>query len=277
MRARSLVPLLLLAVPAVALAHDLFLKLESFFVQPNRPARIMVFNGTFTTSENAIVRGRVFDLSVAGPAGRAPLDSSAFVVTGTRSRITAPVGGPGTYVVGLSTKPNEIDLTGAEFKGYLEEEGLDDVVESRRREGTLDQKVRERYAKHVKTIFRAGAAGGEAWSIVFGYPAEIVPLADPYRLRRGDTLRVRLLLGGAPAPEGTVLLAGGRNPAGGRLAVQKVRAGADGTAAIVLGSAGAWYVKFIHMTKASETGLDYVSQWATLTFGLRAPLPSRSP
>ena len=269
MRLRYLVPLALLAVPAVAAAHDLFLKLADYFVAPNRPARITVLNGTFTTSENAIVRSRVADLTVAGPGGRVTLDSSALVVTGTRSRITAPVAAPGTYVAGLSTRPNEIDLTGAEFKTYLEEEGLDAVVAARREGGMLERPVRERYAKHVKAMFRAGSAGGSAWSTPLGYPVELVPLADPYTLHRGDTLRVRLLVSGRPAPEGTVLLAGGRTTPGGRIPVQKVPSAADGTAAVVLTSAGTWYAKFISMTAVTTPGANYVSEWATLTFGLR--------
>jgi hypothetical protein len=36
----------------------------------------------------------------------------------------------------------------------------------------------------------------------------------------------------------------------------------------VLRSAGTWYVKFISMTRSSEKGVDYVSQWATLTFAV---------
>lgn len=272
---RRLIPVLLLALPAVAAAHDLFLKPESFFVPAASRVRIMVLNGTFTTSENAIVRSRVRDLSLAGPAGRVTLDTSALTVLATRSRITARTAGAGTYVAGLSTAPSEIDLTGKEFAAYLEEEGLEDVIEARRKDGSLDQPVRERYAKHVKAVLRAGSAGGEAWGRALGYPAEIVPLADPYSLRRGDTLRVRLLVAGAPAPAGTVLLAGGRNSAGGRIPVQKVRAGPDGTAALVLSSPGAWYVKFIHMTRSSDAPVTHVSEWATLTFALRSPAPRR--
>lgn len=31
---------------------------------------------------------------------------------------------------------------------------------------------------------------------------------------------------------------------------------------------GKWYVKFIHMDRATEPGLDYESKWATLTFAI---------
>jgi hypothetical protein len=32
---------------------------------------------------------------------------------------------------------------------------------------------------------------------------------------------------------------------------------------------GRWYVKFIHMVRVTEPGLDYESKWATLTFETR--------
>jgi hypothetical protein len=34
-------------------------------------------------------------------------------------------------------------------------------------------------------------------------------------------------------------------------------------------AAGRWYVKFVHMVRATEPGLDYESKWATLTFEMR--------
>ena len=43
----------------------------------------------------------------------------------------------------------------------------------------------------------------------------------------------------------------------------------DGVAAITLTHDGHWFVKFVHMRENSEkTGVDYVSRWATLTFGI---------
>jgi hypothetical protein len=40
-------------------------------------------------------------------------------------------------------------------------------------------------------------------------------------------------------------------------------------AQVTLDAAGKWYVKFIHMVRATEPGLDYESKWATLTFEVR--------
>jgi uncharacterized GH25 family protein len=95
--------------------------------------------------------------------------------------------------------------------------------------------------------------------MVLGYAAEIVPLENPYTLGRGAPLRVRCLVDGRPVANQTVLW-------GGALAQRSTRTDADGVAQVTLDAAGRWYVKFIHMVRATQPGLDYESKWATLTF-----------
>jgi len=38
---------------------------------------------------------------------------------------------------------------------------------------------------------------------------------------------------------------------------------------------GTWYLKFIRITRTGQPGIDYVSQWATLTFAV-APSPGKA-
>lgn len=275
-RTRSLLVLVLLGTLAGTLAaHDLFLKLADYLVRPNAEVRVVALNGTFTTSENSIARPRVADIAVVGPAGRQHLDTTALSAAGPRTVIRFRTGAPGTYVAGLSIRPSEITLTGPQFNGYLEEEGISGVLEARRSAGELAKPAKERYAKHVKVIFQAGPTRSNDWSSMLGYPVEIVPLQNPYALRRGDTLRVQLLVNGAKAA-GQEAIAGGRTTAGARHREQHLRSGDDGVIPIALSSTGTWYVKFINMTRATEPGLDYLSQWATLTFAV-PPAPGKIP
>ncbi len=268
MRLRTTLLTVLLGVLAGTLAaHDLFLKLADYRVAPNAPVRVVALNGTFTTSENSIARARVADLSVVSPAGREHLDTGAMRAEGPRTVIRFKTGAAGTYVAGLSLRPSEIALTGAQFSAYLKEEGLNGVLLARQAASEQDKPAKERYAKHVKVIFQAGATHTDGWNSVLGYPVEIVPLQNPYALRRGDTLKVQLLANGVRA-SGLEAIAGGRNAAGARLREQHLKSGDDGTVAVALTSTGTWYVKFIHMTRATESGLDYLSQWATLTFAV---------
>src|ERR1043165_5216209 len=199
MSLRRLLPLVLLAGPTTALpAHDLFLTLSSFLVRPESSVRITALNGTFTKSENSIARARIADLSLAGPGGRKALDTALVAADGPRTAIRIEVGPAGTYVAGLSLHPSAITLDGTQFNAYLKEEGLEAVLEDRRAKNELGKPATERYAKHVKVVFQAGSSLSDDWSVVLGYPAEIVPLANPYALHPGDTLRLELRSAGAP-------------------------------------------------------------------------------
>ena len=265
---RLLVPALLLGASGVLAAHDLFLKLTDYFVRPDAAVTVTALNGTFTTSENAIARARVADLSLAGPAGRQQVDTARLGAAGNRTVIRTRTGPAGTYVLGLSLRPSEITLKGEQFNDYLKEEGLQKTLQTRREAGELTRPATERYAKHVKVMFQAGTPPSASYRVVFGYPVEIVPLSNPYELKLGDTLALRLLKDGAPAA-GIAALAGGRSAAGTTIRSIPLQADQEGVVRVPLRARGTWYVKFIAMTRVSEPKLDYISRWATLTFAVR--------
>jgi len=276
MKRRLLAAGFLVGLTTTLAAHDLFLKLADFRVAPNSNVTVTALNGTFTSSENAIARARVADLSLVGPGGWEHLDTTRLTAAASRTRIRIRTGAAGTYLAGLSIKPSQITLKGAQFNGYLAEEGLGHVLEARKHAGEANQTATERYAKHVKTIFQAGAAGGDAWSTVLGYPVEIVPTRDPNTLSSEDTLTVRLLVNGAAAPVDQEVLAGGQRRNGRPIAQRHLRVNGSGTVSVVITAPGTWFVKFIHMARVNEAGVDYVSQWATLTFavsGARGKVP----
>lgn len=50
----------------------MFLKLDSYFLEPDKPALIRLYNGTFDKSDNVIDRNRMADVSLVG-GGFAPL------------------------------------------------------------------------------------------------------------------------------------------------------------------------------------------------------------
>ena len=263
---------LLLSWATLAAAHDLFLKPDAFFVAPQGTVHLTALNGTFSTSEGTVTADRLLDLAVVSPAGRARGDTGRWRAEGKASRWTAGVGTAGTYVFGASLQPRLITLDGAKFNAYLADDGLPDILAARTTAGELARGATERYAKHVKALIQVGDARTASFGAVLGYPAELVPLDNPYDAGRGArTLRIRALVDGAPVAN-QVVLAGGRTSDGGRMKEQSVRTDARGVAAIRLATAGAWYVKFIRMARvpaASHDSVDYESKWATLTFAVR--------
>jgi uncharacterized GH25 family protein len=132
----------------------------------------------------------------------------------------------------------------------------------------LDKPARERYSKHVKSLIQVGADRTGGFNTVFGYPAELVALDNPYALGVGASLRLRALTNSEPIANQEVLY-GGLAPGGATIAERSARTDVDGNVTIPLSARGTWYVKFVRMFRTRADTVDYVSNWATLTFQLR--------
>jgi hypothetical protein len=264
MKGRALVSvLLLLAVAGTLSAHDLFLKLDSYFVPPGAGLVVRVLNGTFSESESAVAKDRIRDIAVVTPTGVTRLDTTAWTARGDTSILTVNTRESGTYVIGASLHPRELTLEAEDFNAYLAHDGLPDVLAARRKANELDQPARERYSKHVKALVQVGDRRTDGYRTALGYPAELIPLDNPYALSPGDVFRVRAVVEGKPVANQLVIM-------GGRRAKASTRTDNAGVARVRIGSRGAWYVKFIHMQPAdSDSAIDYESKWATLTFGVR--------
>ena len=260
---------LIVVTYSLAAAHDMFVKPSSYFVAENGEALIRVLNGTFSKSENSIARPRLQDISIVSPTGRFRMDTSSWSDTGDTSTFRFKAAGAGTYVLGVSTRPNIIEMSADTFHLYLAEDGLPDELARRKKEGASNARVKERYHKHVKAFVQVGEARTDSYATPLGYAAELIPTSNPYSLRAGQTLRVTTLVDGKPAANQYVLY-GGRTAREGRIEQKSVRSDANGIAAIPITQRGTWYVKFINLTRLSgDPAAQYESKWATITFQVR--------
>jgi uncharacterized GH25 family protein len=253
---------------ALLLAHDLFIRPDIFFVKPGGQITAKVFSGTFSKSENAITRDRLADLSIVTPDGRTPIDHTQWTERDPQSTLQVAAGEAGTYLIGAAVHPKLLKLDGPAFNAYLKEEGLETILAARKQQNRLNEGSRERYSKFVKAIVQVGDARTGGYAAPLGYGAEILPLANPYKLKAGDTLQVQCFVDGKPV-EGLAVFAGGRTPTGARFPAQRLVSDRDGIVTVKLTGAGAWYVKFVHMRERQDADANYESRWSTLTFGLK--------
>lgn len=264
--------LLALAVALVlagsAGAHDLFMKLDSYFLSPNKSANVRLLNGDFQKSDGVIARDRLRDISVRAPNLSGPISRSVtWRDEGQTTLMAIKTGGPGTYLVGVSTKPREIDLKAGDFNDYLQHDGIPDILSERQKNNELDKNVRERYSKHVRAVFQVGDKLSDDYKRELNYPAEVIPQENPYMLRVGDTINLLCTVDGRPVPNQFVM-AGWESPDGNLHSLSQ-RTSAAGIASFKLAGAGKWYVKFIHMAPLSESELNYESKWASVTFEIK--------
>ena len=256
----------LLALPVVA--HDLFLKPDSFFARVNQKISISVMNGTFQTSEGAVSFARLTDVSVVSPSSsRTNQKETDFTKNETTAFMNLTPTEAGNYIVGISTMWRENSLKAAEFNEYLVGEGIPDILENRKRDKELETDGRYRYSKYVKSILQAGDKQTDNYKTALGYAVEMIPLANPYKLKKGSTIEILCLKDGRPLVGQTVLT--GRETDGKLAAENSVRSDAKGVIKIKLDDTGRWYAKFINMVKVEDPKLNYESKWATLTFEIR--------
>lgn len=264
---------LLIAAAGSLLAHDMFLKLETFFVAENAAVAIQLINGTFEASENAVTRDRMADVSVVSGDGRVTHPPGSAWHDHPRSAwLEFETGAAGTYVVGVSTNATVFELSGEDFDGYLEHDGVVDILEKRKAEGAFGQAAVERYSKHVKAIVQVGEARTSAYEQRLGYPVEFVPLQNPYEMGVGDTFQVLFLKRGEPVANQMIYASheAYQGDAGGdKLEAVSTRTDGEGVASFRLSANGKWYIRTINMVESDEEGVDYESNWATLTFEIQ--------
>ncbi len=258
-------------------SHDMFLKLDSYFLSPNQEATIKLFNGTFDRSENTIDRDRMLDVTLVAPQGDENPSAKAWTEQGEETHLNVRVGSTGTYVAGVSTKARSIDLEAEAFNDYLQHDGILDVLEHRKTNGLLDQDARELYAKHVKTIFQVGDEKSDAFKKALHYPIEFIPLSNPYEAKVGQTLSFILLRDGMPLHDQLVFVGQSHNDdhkheAGEnhdhRAHEKSIRTDKDGLLAFKFDKPGPWYLRTIHMIEHTDQDIQYESCWGTLTFAI---------
>jgi hypothetical protein len=264
---KKIIPLLLGFI--LLTSHELFLKTEDYFLQPGEETELFLFNGTFDESDNIITRDRIIDPRIVGPGYTFIPSEKDYYDLNEATYLRFKTGKAGTYAAGISTHTRIIELSAVDFREYLEHEGLTDILADREAKGWAGSAARERYSKHVKALLQVGDRRTAHYKTVFGYPIEFVPLQNPYSLQKGDRLGFKLLWQGKPLADQVVHFAF-RDAAGGEAAEERsTRTDPKGQFSIPLDGAGQWYVATIFMEEASEEGLDYESNWATLTFGVR--------
>ncbi len=271
LRQLGLTILVVLAIAAVAGAHDMFLIVPDHDVPAESEIRVSLYNGTFDKSENSIDRDRMIDVTLVDGSGAVSHPAAdQWADDDSTSHLAVSTGPPGTLLLGVSTRARMIELSAEDFNEYLRHDGVLDTLAERERDGTLGEAANELYSKHVKTLLRVGGETSDSWKHRLGYPVEFVPLVDPGTLDVGDEMRALVLADGEPLAGQLVYASFGGYHAHGddgtHQEAVETRSGDDGVVSVEISRAGRWYLRMIHMTPSSEEGVDYVSSWATLTF-----------
>lgn len=175
---------------------------------------------------------------------------------------------PGTHLLALATNNTFLTLPADSFNTYLTAEELDNILLIRKERGESAKPAREAYRRCTKTLVQVGApiSAGNAFAHVAGLPLELIPEQNPYTLRAGAALTVRVLADGKPLP-GALVKLWHRDV---KKNVEKiaVRSNQNGRVLFHLSTPGTYLISTMRMHLSADPQMaDWQSTWSSLTFG----------
>jgi uncharacterized GH25 family protein len=246
--------------PATLFAHDMWIVPTTFSPEPG---------------EIVGVRLRIGQDLLGDPLPRDPALVNQFVVEDAAGR--KPVVGrdgadpagfvrvamPGLLVIGYRSNPSAIELAPEKFNQYLKEEGLDAIAALRARRNETGASAHELFSRCAKSLVLSGSPSDAHGDRLLGFPLELVAERNPYAIRAGQDLPVRLTYENRPLAGALVVAMNRLNPSE-KLAA---RTDNDGRVRFRLRPGGMWLIKAVHMVPApAGAKADWASFWASLTF-----------
>ena len=248
-----------LAVAPPALAHEFWLEPVNY--RPKARDHVPI---VFRTGQNLL--GDSFPYLAAGARRFSIIDSKGEraikAIEGDDPAGEAPVPNAGLAIVVFESGLNELMFeTMPAFEESVKFELLDHIVAEHRRLGKPEVKIRETYVRSAKALVNVGRGGGNDRAV--GLPLEIIAERNPYELKPGEALGVRVLYRGQPISGLTLKVFNLKDTQSPR----RVPLDKDGRAQIELPIKGEYLIHTVHVFEP-EPGVaaEWSSLWASLTF-----------
>jgi len=252
--------IVLLSIPARA--HDFWIEPSTFTPAPGQRVAVRLrvgqeLRGDPVPRELAELKRFV----MVGPGGEGPVPG----LPNTDPAGFAAFESPGLYTVVYDSGRHPLELEAAKFAQYLSQEGLEKIAGLRARRGQTATGAKEVFSRCAKSLIAAGTGGGSQYDRPLGQRLELVPEKNPYAMKGGGELPVRLLYEGKPLAGALVMAL----PKDRQASPVSARSDAKGRVRLQLDHPGFWLVKAVHMIPAPpDAGAEWESFWASLTFGV---------
>lgn len=267
MRIPSAVALLALFVALPAQGHEMWLQPSAFTVAPGEPVGITLLVGDAADVKPwKFAWEKLNSFRSYGPEGMR--DEQATIGTIAKGGIIAPAPSwqaAGTHLLAFESNHQPHSMVAAKFNAYLKEDGLEAVVDARRRAGTTGRPGREIYSRRTKALIQVGATPTDGILQPIGQTLELVPEHNPYSPGSDTKFPVRTLFQGRALPGALVALtalATGSKP------IQKQITDAEGRAVFDVARRGGWMVSVVWSRPIENNkAAEFETIFTSLTFG----------
>lgn len=260
---------MLLVWSAASWASEFWLLPPRFFVAAGSRHNLHIFVGDDFTGERWLGKStRLVSLRQYTATDSADLTAAATSTDTLRTTIAFQK--PGLHLLALTTTTVFAEMAGDQFTAYLQEAGLDHALALRQQRGETGKSGRELYRRCAKTLILAGPASAtdSAFARATGQPLELIPEQNPYTMKAGAALTVRLYSNGKPLSRALVQVWQRGAPGQKITRRTKLYTNQSGRVLFHLSAPGSYMLSAVCMVPTTDRQMaDWQSTWTTLTFG----------
>ncbi len=261
---KSFFTILVLVITMIVQAHEFWLQPKKYRYALSEEIKIDFMVGeSFTGEYWDLNRHKAEKLELHRLSGVKDLVKEVKITNG--NNLAYKIDQEGTYLLTMQSNPAYIEMEAKAFNDYLKEDGLDYILEERKRSNQMEKPSREYYSRFAKLMVQVGDRKDDTFKKLVGLRYEIVPDQNPYTLKTGDYLQCKVFYEGKPAPHALVKVWSKINNT---TFLQNIYTEKDGSVRFPISTTGEWMVSSVKMIKSEKAGAEYHSLWASLVFGI---------
>lgn len=245
-------------------AHEFWLQPEKFIYKRGEPINIRFNVGENFEGENW--KGNKEKINALHLYfGGVQTDISDHLTEASGDSLQLNIYDEGNALIAFNSTNSFIELEPAKFNDYLKEDGLQGTIRYRTEHGETDSIGREYYQRCSKTLVQIGSIQSNAHKIPTSLPLDIIPQANPYQLKDGDTLKATLFFQKKPLTNALVKV---WHRAGGQSKMTDLLSDENGQVAFPVYVNGQWMISSVHIIRLDkDPKAHWQSYWGSFVWG----------
>ena len=171
----------------------------------------------------------------------------------------------GTAMVTMVTENNYIELDSADFDAYLLTQGLEKIIEQRRKQNDTSNIQRENYQRSAKTILQVGSKHDNSYKLKTGIPVDIILEEHPHTRVSEQGVDAQIFYKNQPLQNAKVFV---WHYVNGKTTRNEYRTNDKGKFEFFMAPNGRWMISTVQIERLNnDPAAKWQSYWGTLTWG----------
>lgn len=261
MRKKLILIFCFLTVIYTSQAHEFWLALEKFMVKVGDSVPLSFFVGEDFTGE--VWEGKMASFYLYNAKSKESIANLFPVKPEDKTVLTFKT--EGTHLLAFNSDNKLLELEPDKFLAYLKEDGLDEIIELRKKRNETEKKSRESYQRCAKALVQVGSQTDNTFKTQVKHTLELLPEQNPYQLQSSEKLSFKLLFKNKPLANTLVKIWHKKD---GKLTKSEQRTDKKGKITFDMNKQGEYMISAVQMIPTQVTkDADWQSYWASFTFG----------